>query len=374
MTSFFPRPCVFLVAVALAPVAARGETPPDPPVLRFEASGDHAFSSGRITVDARLADGAALTVRLTAPSGRTETLPMRREAHRHTWTGVLGEAGDWRAEATVSGPGGPLSASGSVSLRADAPTCSVSIRAPETRTHYLDAEIVVDTCEATSRVGQIATRYARVSRDGKEISTLDATESCERRFVLPGAGDYEARLEVVDDRGIAGTCETSGLGVAAHYPRAWITGDLVGGVYRTGRADLPDTPRSAALAGAGLGLMIARDPGAERTTALSVRAGGGIAHDDNLGISLDLALTREAPAGFFGAEAGLWGIGDADLLDAAFFGTAGVNLPAHTGAGQAQLLFEVRAFARHLTGIQDNFTGFVGLRFHFEPTHTIETR
>lgn len=375
---------VFVLCVVFAGAAAAearlAETPPDPPVLHFDASGEHAFASGRITVDARLAEGAELTVRLTSPSGQTETLSMTREGHRFSWTGHLTEAGTWRAEAVVEGAEAGngsdrarAAASASLPLLAGAPTCSVTVSAPESPTPYLGAEIMVNTCDATAATGEIATRYARIFRDGVEVSTLDSSDACERRFVLPGGGNYEASLEVVDDRGVSGTCSSPGLGVDARYPRFWPILDLAGGTYRSARPDIPE-PRSSPLGGAGVGIMIPHTPGEERTTAFGVRAGAGLAHNRWGGSSLDLLLSRLSPRGFLGAGAGVWGLGDPDILDGVIFGTGGFNLDGYTGAGQAQAFFEVRMFARHITELRDNFSAAIGLRLNFKPTHLLQAR
>ncbi len=358
--------------------ASPAETPPDPPILHFEASDEYSFAAARITVDARLMPGAELTVSLTSPSGNREVLTMSRDGHRHTWTGQLGEVGTWQAEAVVDGPSGSgserLTASGSVSLRAGEPSCSVSVSAPEVPTHYLDAHIVVDTCEASAQTGQIATRYARVLRDGVQVATLDSTNTCERSFVVPGGGDYEATLEVVDDRGVSGSCTSPGLGVDARYPRFWPTLDFAAGTFRTSRADIVDGPRSALVGGSGVGIMIPHHSDEDRTTSFHARAGGGRAHNNWLGSAVDFSITRQTPGGFFGAGAGLWGIGDNDLMDAGIFGTGGFNLPYYTRAGPVQMLFEIRVFARHITDFSQNYSGMLGVRYNFRPTHLIHTR
>ena len=371
-----------LFAAAASAGATVSETPPDPPVLHFAASGEHAFSSGRITVDARPADGATLTVTLTAPSGTRQTLSMAREGNRHSWTGHLTEAGTWRADAVVEGPGGAgngagaasASATASVSLAAGAPSCSVSVSAPKTPTPYLDAEIVINTCDATAVTGEIATRYARVLQDGVEVSSLDSSDACERRFILPGGGDYEAVLEVVDDRGVSGSCSSPGLDVAARYPRYWLTTDLAAGLWRSTRPDILNGPRSEAVGGASAGIVLPHNPDGDRTTAFSARVAGGFGHNYWVGSSVDFGVTRQTPTGFIGAGAGVWGLGDSDLLDGAIIGTGGLNLPSYTRAGQVQAFVELRLFARHITDFTKNYASVFGLRFNFRPVHKIHAR
>ena len=276
-------------------------------------------------------------------------------------------AGVWRAEAAVSGAGPRETASATVSLEAGAPTCSVTIHAPEQPTHYLTAEFVADSCGAAAVTGAIATRYITVLRDGVRIAAMDATERCERRFVLPGGGAYEATLTVADDRGVTATCSSTDLAVDALYPRFWPIADLATGLYQSERDDVADDAAGAAwLGGGGVGLTVPHDPAAETTNAVTVRAGGGFAHNFWLGSSLDLLVTRHTPDGFFGAGAGLWGIGDTDILDGGVFGAAGFHLPGYTGAGRAQAFAELRLFARHISAPQSNFSGIIGLRLNFK--------
>ena len=355
-----------------APVAA--QLPQDPPVIHFVASGEYAFSAARVTVDVRLDEGARLNVTLTSPSGGSENLSMDRDGKRYSWTGQLREAGTWRAEATVSGAGAPQSASATVSLDEGTPTCSLNIGAPEEATHYLAAEFVANSCDASAVTGEIATRYITVLQDGMQISTLDASDQCERRFILQGGGNYEASVTIADDRGVTATCSSADLGVDALYPRFWPIADFATGTYKSERTDISPSPEASWLSGAGVGVTIPHDAMAERTNAFTVRAGGGFAHNFWIGSSLDLMLTRQTPGGFFGLGAGAWGIGDSEILDGAVFGTAGFNLPNYTGAGRMQAFAEFRLFARHISAPQDNFSGIVGLRFNFKRTHELRAR
>ena len=362
-------------ALSGTPAAAAPQAPQDAPAIHFTASGPFAFASARITVDVRLQEGARLTVTLTPPSGGSENLSLTRAGNRFSWTGQLDEAGVWRAEAAVSGAGPPQAASATVSIEQGAPTCSVTVRAPEQPTHYLTAEFVADGCGAAAATGEIATRYITVLQDGVRIASMDASDRCERRFILPGGGAYEARLTVADDRGVTATCSSTDLNVDALYPRFWPIADLVTGLYNSERPDVADDVSGAAwLGGGGIGLTVPHDAGADTTNALTVRAGGGFAHNFWLGSSLDLLLTRQTPGGFLGAGAGLWGIGDTDILDGGVFGTAGFNLPGYTAAGQAQAFAELRFFARHISAPRNNFSGLVGLRLNFKPTHRLRAR
>ena len=362
-------------AFAATPTSVAAQLPQEPPVIHFTASGPFLFASARITVDVRLEEGARLGVTLTRPSGGSRDLSLARDGHRFSWTGQLDEAGVWRAEAAVSGAGPGQTASATVTIEEGAPTCSVTVHAPEQPTHYLTAEFVVDSCEAAAVTGDIATRFITVLRDGVQISTLDATGRCERRFVLPGGGAYEATLAVADDRGVTATCSSMDLAVDALYPRFWPIADLATGLYNSERADVADDAAGAAwLGGGGVGLTVPHDAAAETTNALTVRAGGGFAHNFWIGSSLDLLVTRQTPGGFFGAGAGLWGIGDTDILDGGVFGTAGFNLPRYTGAGRAQAFAELRLFARHISAPQNNFSGLIGLRLNFKPTHELQAR
>ena len=353
---------------------AAPQLPQDPPVIHFVVSGEYAFSAARVTVDVRLEEGARLNVTLTSPSGGSENLTMDRDERRYSWTGQLREAGTWRAEATVSGAGSPQSASATVSLEAGAPTCSLRIGAPAQATHYLAADLVVNSCDATAATGEIATRYITVLQDGVQISTLDASDQCERRFILPGGGAYEASVTIADDRGVTATCSSADLGVDALYPRFWPIADFVTGAYKSERTDIFPSPEASWLSGAGVGVTVPHDALAERTNAFTVRAGGGFAHNFWIGSSLDLMLTRQTPGGFFGLGAGAWAIGDSEILDGGVFGTAGFNLPNYTGAGRMQAFAEVRLFARHISAPQNNFSGIVGLRFNFKRTHELRAR
>jgi len=366
-----------LVALsAPAGFAASSETQlsQDPPVIHFVASGEYAFAAARVTVDVRLEEGARLSVTLTPPSGGSENLTMDRDGRRHSWTGQLREAGTWRAEATVSGVGSPRSANASVSLDPGTPNCSLNTSAPEQATHYLEAEFVVDACGASAVTGEIATRYITVLQDGVQISTLDASSQCERRFILQGGGTYEATVTIADDRGVTATCSSANLGVDALYPRFWPIADFVTGTYKSERTDIVPSPEASWLSGAGVGITVPHDEAAERTNAVTVRAGGGFAHNFWTGSSVDILVTRQTPGGFFGLGGGAWGIGDNDILDGAVFGTAGFNLPNYTGAGQMQAFAEIRLFARHISAPQDNFSGLVGIRLNFKRTHELRAR
>ncbi len=366
-----------LALLAAAPGAASRSAPQslqDPPVIHFVASGEYSFSAARITVDVRLEEGARLNVTLTSPSGGSENLSMDRDGRRFSWTGQLRDAGTWRAEATVSGAGAPQSASATVSLEAGTPTCSLTVSGPEEATHYLAAEFVVSSCDASAVTGGIATRYITVLQDGVQISTLDASDQCERRFVLPGGGVYEASVTIADDRGVTATCSSADLGVDALHPRFWPIADFATGTYKSERTDIVPTPEASWLSGAGLGLTVPHDATADRTNAFSIRAGGGFAHNFWLGSTLDVIVTRQTPGGFFGLGAGAWGIGDSEILDGGVFGTAGFNLPNYTGAGQMQAFAEFRLFARHISAPQDNFSGLVGIRFNFRRTHELRAR
>ena len=362
------------VSPGFAASAPAAQLPQDPPVIHFVASGEYAFSAARITVDVRLEQGARLNVTLTSPSGATETLAMARDGKRSSWTGQLDAAGTWRAEATVSGVGAPQSAGATVSVEEGAPTCSLTISAPEQATHYLEAALVANSCGATAVTGDIATRYVTVLQDGVQISTMDASDQCERTFVLPGDGNYEATLTVHDDRGVAATCSSADLGVDALHPRYWPIADLATGTWKSERTDIVPTPEATWLSGAGVGLTVPHRAGADRTNALTIRGGGGFAHNYWTGSSLDVMITRQTPGGFFGGGAGLWGIGDNDILDGGVFATAGFNLPNYTGAGRAQAFAEFRLFARHIASPQDNFSGVVGIRLNFKRTHQLRAR
>lgn len=325
-------------------------------------------------MDVRLDEGGRLQVTLIGPSGLSESLSLDRDGNRFSWTGRLTEAGEWRAEATATGAGARRTASATVSLDEGAPTCSLTISAPTQRTHYLDAELVADSCTATAITGNIATRYITVLQNGVQIASMDASQQCERRFILPGGGAYNATLTVADDRGVKATCSSADVGVDALYPGYWPIADLATGIYNSERPDVADAAGTAWLSGAGFGLTVPRDAAADRTSAFSIRAGGGFAHNYWVGSSVDVLVTRQTPGGFFGAGAGLWGIGDTDILDGGVFGTAGLNLPSYTGAGQVQGFVELRLFARHISAPQDNFSGIVGVRFNFKRTHELLAR
>ena len=370
------RALALLVLAASPGIAgpAAAQLPQDPPVIHFVVSGEFSFSAARVTVDVRLEEGARLNVTLTSPSGGSENLTMDRDERRYSWTGQLREAGTWRAEATVSGAGSPQTAGATVSLEAGTPTCSLRIGAPAQATHYLAADLVVNSCDATAATGEIATRYITVLQDGVQISTMDASDQCERRFILPGGGTYEATVAIADDRGVTATCSSADLGVDALYPRFWPIADFVTGAYKSERTDIFPSPEASWLSGAGVGVTVPHDALAERTNAFTVRAGGGFAHNFWIGSSLDLILTRQTPGGFFGLGAGAWAIGDSEILDGAVFGTAGFNLPNYTGAGRMQAFAEVRLFARHISAPQNNFSGIVGLRFNFKRTHELRAR
>lgn len=381
-SSYPARPAPRLVwPLALALIALAGRSPAapaqalqDPPEIHFAASGEYSFSSARITVDVRLEAGARLEVTLNAPSGRTETLPMDRDGNRYSWTGQLKEAGTWRAEATVSGVGSPKLADAAISLDEGIPTCALAIYGPEQPTQYLSAEFVVNSCGTSAVTGDIATRYVTVLQDGVQISTLDASDQCERRFILPGGGAYEATVQIADTRGVAATCSSADLAVDTLYPRYWPILDIGTGTYKSDRTDILSGPAAAWVGGGAVGISVPHDPSADRTTVATARVGAGFAHNYWTGSTAEVIVTRQSPGGFFGAGAGVWGVGDTDILDGVLFGTAGFNLPSYTGAGQAQAFAEFRLFARHISAPRDNFSGIVGVRLNFKRTKRLQAR
>ena len=353
-----------------------GETPPR---LYFAASGEFSFATARVTVDARMTEGAALTVRLTRPSGTTETLSTERNGTgpiaRHTWTGSLPEAGDYRVEAVLEGGGRDRwSAAETLSLRAGEPSCAVSLAVPEGPTEWWLQEITANVCESAAATGELATAYVTVTRDGEQIASMDMSQACERSFFIPWGGEYEADAVVHDDRGVNATCSSNDVGVEESHPRAWVTTDFAGGVTRSSRPDVQDPPNTSPLAGAGLGLTIPFRPASDTTVALTARVAGGRAHRNWLGVAADAALTVQGRPGFLGLGAGAWGIGDPDAVDLGLFGTGGINLPARTWAGPVQAFFEARLFAKQLDDWQNNYAVLGGLRFNFEPHHRLRRR
>lgn len=365
-----------------APTPARtpGQMPAEtPPRLYFAASGDFSFASARVTVDARMTAGPDLTVRLTGPSGSTETLSMGRNGTgpiaRHTWTGQLTEAGEYRVEAVLEGGGRERwAAAETLSLRAGEPSCAVSLSVPEGPTEWWLQEITASVCESAAATGELATAYVTVTRDGEQIASMDMSEVCERSFFIPWGGEYEADAEVHDDRGVSATCSSNDVGVEESHPRAWVTADLAGGLTRSSREDLIDPPNTSPLSGAGLGLTIPFRPAADTTLALTARVAGGRAHRNWLGAAADAALTLQGRPGFLGLGAGAWGIGDPDAVDLGLFGTGGVNLPAWTRAGPVQAFFEARLFAKQLDDWRNNYAILGGLRLNFEPHHRLRRR
>lgn len=363
-------------AAARTPAQTPGETPPR---LYFAASGEFSFATARVTVDARMTAGPALTVRLTRPSGATETLSTERNGTgpiaRHTWTGSLTEAGDYRVEAVLEGGGRERwSATETLSLRAGEPTCAVSLAVPEGPTEWWLQEITANVCESAAATGELATAYVTVTRDGEQVASMDMSQACERSFFIPWGGEYEADAVVHDDRGVDASCSSNDVGVDESHPRAWVTADLAGGVTRSSRPDVQNPPNTSPLAGAGLGLTIPFRPASDTTLALTARVAGGRAHRNWLGVAADAALTLQGRPGFLGLGAGAWGIGDPDAVDLGLFGTGGINLPVRTWAGPVQAFFEARLFAKQLDDWRNNYAVLGGLRLNFEPHHRLRRR
>ncbi len=350
---------------------AQVEQPPPPaPVLHFEASGPYTHAAARITVDARLWYGSELEVALTDPSGNRQVLNLDRDGHRSGWTGQLREAGEWVAEARQTGSGfAPMSARESVTVREGAPTCSASLMVPDSAVVYDSAAIVVDTCDSAATTGALHSVYVRIHRDGAPTAMLDMGGSCERSFILPGGGAYAAMATVTDDRGASATCEAD-AGADEIHPRAWPTVDFAGGVYRAEREDILSEP-SSILAGGAAGVMVPFGDDPDRGMRLFGRAAGGVAHNSWFGGALDVGLLRQTGAGFFGAGAGAWGLGDPEIADLGVFVTGGFDIPVWTQAGQGQIFTDIRFFAQEISAIQDNFSAVVGLRFHLRPVHKI---
>lgn len=363
-------------APAAGPVQGMGGTPPS---LHFSASGTYSFSSARVTVDARVAEGSELTVRLTDPSGGTETLSMEPGGsgaiRRHTWVGQLTEAGQYRVEATLEGPNQDRwTDSETLTLDAGEPSCAVSVSVPEGPTEWWLTEITANVCESSAATGDLATAYVVVERDGVRIASMDMSDACERAFFIPEGGDYVASAEIHDDRGVSATCSSSDVGVDERYPRAWLTLDLAGGALRSSREDIVDAPATAALGGGGLGLTVPFRSGPGGSLAFSARVAGGRAHRNWLGAAADAALTYQGRAGFLGFGGGLWGIGDPELVDVGVFGTGGINLPGGPLAGPTQLFVEGRLFAKHFDDWRNNYSVLGGLRFNFKPHHRLRRR
>ena len=365
-----------LAGLLLLPLTAAAQSWPPPPQVHFSASGEFTHSTAIVAVDAWVLDGSTLTATLTSPSGSRETLSMERSGNRSEWTGSLREAGTWRVEVVVDGPNQDrATADASLSLIRGEPTCVVSLSAPETPTHYLEARITVNTCESSAATGEIATRYARVMLNDEEVGAVDASEICERAFILPGDGNYEAVAEVADDRGVTATCSSRDLVVDGDYPGYWLTLDSLGGTQRDSRPDVydPDSLTSP-LVGAGVGITVPRDRRADATTAFSGRAGAGIGTNQWGGSAFDAIVTRQTRGGYFGGGIGLWGLGDPDIIDATIIGTAGINLNRYYQAGASQLFVEVRGFAQELGEVGNNFTAALGFRINFKETHRLSAR
>ncbi len=380
-------PAVALLALAYLPATAQAVHPlpaeasgrevqreaptPPPPSLHFEASGPYTHASARITTDARLWNNARLEVTLTDPSGSREVLNMDREGIRSNWTGQLLEPGAWQAEARLTGSGfAPMTARETVTVEEGAPVCSASMTVADTAVVFNAAEIVVDTCGSSATTGSIHSVYVRIQRDGAPTAALDMGGSCERSFILPGGGDYTAMATITDHRGATATCEAT-AGATELHPRAWPTVDIAGGLYRTNREDVREEDTDALLAGGALGLTMPL--GEDRTGGLHLfgRAAGGVAHNAWFGTAVDVGLLQHTETGFFGAGAGVWGLGDPDLVDVGIFGTGGLDIPIWTRAGQAQVFTEIRLFASQISAIQEKFSAVVGLRFHLQPVHKI---
>ena len=280
-----------LSAAALICAAAGLSAPPTatgqsalagtPPALHVAASGEYSWSAARVTVDARMAEGSSLTVTLNWPSGRSEALGLQRESdgaiERHSWTGRLDEPGAYSVEAVIEGPNQDRwTDTASLSLAAGEPQCSLSLAAPSDPTLWWLTEITVNTCDSGAVTGDLATGYVVVTKDGVQVASLDMAGACERTFHIPWEGDYEASVQLADNRGVEATCSSNDVGVDARHPRAWLFGDVAGGIHRTSRPDIgEETPATAAVAGGGLGLMIPHQAGADRTFAFFSRAAGG---------------------------------------------------------------------------------------------------
>lgn len=369
----FGRPAA---AAAAGPAQGMAETPPS---LHFSASGTYSFSSARVTVDARVAEGSELTVRLSGPSGGAETLSMEPGGSgpigRHTWVGQLPEAGEYRVEATLDGPNQDRwTDSETLTLAAGEPSCSVSVSVPEGPTEWWLTEITANVCESSAATGELATAYVVVERDGVRIASMDMSDACERSFFIPEGGDYVASAEIHDDRGVSATCSSNDVGVEERYPRAWLTMDLAGGALRSSREDIRDAPATAALGGGGLGFTIPFRSGPGGSLALTTRVAGGRAHRNWLGAAADAALIYQGGAGFFGFGAGLWGIGDPELVDVGVFGTGGISLPGGPLAGPTQLFVEGRLFTEQFDDWRNNYAVLGGLRFNFKPHHRLRRR
>ncbi len=366
-----PKACCNLALIAEHELPA--PPAPDPPDIHFATSGEFTHASARITADARLRDDAELEVTLTDPAGSRSVLDMDRDGNRSTWTGQLRDAGEWRAEARLSGSGfAAMSASDSVMVREGPPSCSATLSVSDTAVVHDAAEIVVNTCDSSATTGSLATTYVRIHRDGMPIASLDMSESCERSFILPGGGDYTAEITVTDDRGVVATCE-AGAGAMEVHPRAWPIFDLAGGMYSSTREDIADDPTSVMIGG-GAGLMLSLQPGMEASTRFFARTAAGVAHNSWFGSVVDFGLIRHTGSGFFGLGAGAWGIGDSDIFDVALFGTGGFDVPIWTRAGKAQIFTELRMFAGEASDIPNNYSGIIGVRFNLTPKHRIVGR
>ncbi len=344
-----------------------------PPTIHFEASGPYTHASARITVDVRLADGSELEVTLTDPSGERTSPDMDRSGIRSNWTGQLMDEGTWEAEARVTRSGfDARTVRESLTLSDGAPVCSASLSISDQEVVYDSATIVVNTCESRATTGEIATGYVRIERDGVQIASLDMSDSCERSFIVPGGGDYTALVEIADSRNVRATCEAS-VGATEVHPRFWPTLDLAGGVYRSDRDDIVSDP-SAPLAGGAIGGALDVRPGPGGGTRILGRVASGVAHNRWFGSAIDLGILQYGESGFVGGGIGLWGVGDADIVDAGIFGAGGVGLPLWTAAGRAHLFTELRLFGKKLSAIQDNYSATVGIRFEFRPVHRIKGR
>ena len=113
----------------------------------------------------------------------------------------------------------------------------------------------------------------------------------------PGGGTYEATVTIADDRGVTGTCSSADLGVDALYPRVLADRRLRDRNLQERESGHFSQPRGSVAQRRRGGGHRPHDAMADRTNALTVRAGGGFAHNFWIGSSLDLILTRQTPGG-----------------------------------------------------------------------------
>ena len=234
------------------------------------------------------------------------------------------------------------------------PECSLRIGTP-IRIPGGQAKVDIDVCSQTMAEG--GSHEVEVRRDGVVVDKL-ILDSCGQTSVIEQSGLHTFTAVAIDARGVRSTnsCEAE---VDWRLPSLYPFVGVFTGIERRWRVhDEPDL--TAGLIGGSGGVMF---PVAEHL-GLFGRVGGVVNTRESEFSSLfaDVGADVLLRKGFIGGGVGIWDFTHSDWRDGSVFVHGGVDTPWRLGDATVQWFVEGRLFTGMLDMIDNNYSGFTGLR------------